>query len=883
MSLLTTKLHVPPLRSKLVQRPRLADRLEEALRLGQRLTLISAPAGFGKTTLVTDWWQGRRGVVPSAAFTWLSLDEHDNDPARFLTYLLAALQVVDPAIGQAAVVMMQASPPPPPESLLSSLINDLAATAQPLVLVLDDYHLIQAPPIHQQLSYFLEYQPPQMHLVIVTRQDPPLPLSRLRARGQIVEIRQRDLQFTEEETGDFLRGTMALELPAADVAILQRRTEGWIAGLQLAALSLQRSDATDRGRFVADLNGSHRYILDYLVEEVFQRQTPEVQHFLLKTSILDRLSPALCDAVTERDDGEQTLLALERANLFIVRLDESRQWYRYHRLFRDLLRKPRAALDTAALHVRAARWHEQNGFLDEAMGHALAAEDWDEAERLFEPAAAQAINHGQYATLNRWLDALPQARLWGSPELATLKGWGLLSLGQFDAAGTWAERANALLAPGASRMSQAMVVCLRTYLAQIQSDVPLVVELAHRALDLLREGDPYGLRGAALSNLAQAQVTMGDLPAATLTFRELARVGQDKGHAISAVTALASLAWLEHLQGRSREAVARGQQALDLCLDSRGNPLPLAGAAHVGLGLIYYDLNELAQAREHLVQGLELSRQLGPNSGAMQATFTLARIQQLMGETEAALATVDGARRTAAQLNLALVDAMVAGWEADFQLKLGNVEAAVRWVDRSGLSPADLPDLVREAEYFTYVRVLLVQKRTDEARALLANLERYARSSGLVRSLITVCVLKALAQLAFEKEQAMACLEEAVRLAAPEGYRRAFLDEDPDVRVLLPGVRHHAPEFVDSLLGRTQAQPRRDKPAPTAQPLIEPLSGRELEVLGLMADGLSNQDIAERLIISTGTVKTHVHNICGKLTVRSRTQAAARARELGLL
>jgi len=892
VSLLTTKLYVPPLRAQLVQRPRLVERLEEGLRLGHRLSLISAPAGFGKTTLATAWLRDAGWVS-----TWLTLDENDNDPVRFTAYLLAALQKIDANIGQAALAMLQAPQPPPPEAILSSLINDLSrahTTPQPFVLVLDDYHLIQAPPIHQQLSFLLEHQPPQMHLVIITREDPPLLLSRLRARGQITDVRQRELQFTEEEAEGFLRRTMSLELPSADVAVLQRRTEGWIAGLQLAALSMQQSDDAHRSRFVADLTGSNRYILDYLVEEVVQRQAPGVQDFLLKTSILDRLTAELCDAVTERDDSRHVLLALDQANLFVVRLDESRQWYRYHRLFRDLLRTQRAALDVVPLHLRAARWHERNGFLDEAMGHALAAADWDEAERLMQGAAAQAINNGQFATLTRWLDALPEARLRGSPEIAALRGWALLSLGQFEAARTWADLANKLLPSGAPRTSQAMVVCLQTYLAQIKSDIPKVVELAHHALALLEEGDPHGLRGAALANLASAQAIMGDIPAATRTCRELARLGQEGGHPISAVSALSNLAWFEHLQGKAREAIALCQQALDLCVDGRGNLLPLAGHALVGLGQICYDLNDLAQAREHLAQGLELGRQLGPTSGAMQAAFTLARIQRLTGETETALATAASARRTAAQLHLARVDALVAAWEADFQLKLGNVEAAARWAETAGLSPTDVPHFLREDEHFTYARLLLAQDRAAEAWTLLANLEGYARSSGLARSLITVCILQAAAQQALgQKEQALVRLEEAVRLAAAEGYRRAFLDEGPAILALLPRVRHVAPEFVDDLLtcsrsgygagSETPAEPGRQKLVPGKQPLIEPLSERELEVLGLMAGGLSNQEIAGRLFISVGTVKTHVHNICGKLAVGSRTQAAAQARELGLL
>ena len=435
-----------------------------------------------------------------------------------------------------------------------------------------------------------------------------------------------------------------------------------------------------------------------------------------------------------------------------------------------------------------------------------------------EPAAAQAINNGQFATLNRWLDALPEARLRGSPELAALKGWALLSLGQFAAAGTWAGLADDLLPPGAPPLSQALVACLQTYLAQIKSDIPQVIELAQRALALLEAGDPHGLRGAALSNLASAQVIMGDIPAATRTLRELARLGQEQGHPISAVSALSSLAGLEHLQGRAREAVALGQQALDLCVDARGNPLPLAGHAHVALGLIYYDLNELARAREHLVQGLELSRQLGPTSGAMQAAFTLARIQHLAGETEAALATVAGARQAASALNLPLADALVGAYEADFQLALGNVEAAARWAEAAGLSPADTPVFVREAEYFTYARLLLAQNRPAEARTLLANLESYARNGGLGRTLITVLHPAGAGAAGAWPESAGAGLPRRGR--APGGARRLSprLSGRRARRCSrsCPACATLAPAFVDDLLGGLPAEPGRGRPASRA-------------------------------------------------------------------
>jgi LuxR family maltose regulon positive regulatory protein len=431
------------------------------------------------------------------------------------------------------------------------------------------------------------------------------------------------------------------------------------------------------------------------------------------------------------------------------------------------------------------------------------------------------------------------------------------------------------------------------YLAQVRNDIPQAVELAHRALALLEKGDPYGLRGAALSNLASAQVVMGDMPAAVRAYRELARASQEAGHPISAVSALANLAWLVHQQGDPREAIELYRQALSLCVDARGKPLPLAGQPHIGLGMVYYDLNELARAHEHLVQGLELVRQLGPTTGAIQAAFTLARIQQLAGEKEAALATVRDVRQVSSRLNLAQIDALVAACEADLQLKAGNIEAAARWAEAAGLSPMDTPGFLREAEYFTYARLLVMQNRPAEALPLLDNLERFAQTGGLRRSLITIHLLQAAAQQALGQEaEALARLQEALRLAAPQGYLRVFLDEGEAVLELLPRVRHLAPEFVDSLLGGAPAGLGQGRLVPPAQlpskrdqvqALIEPLSERELEVLGLLAEGLSNREIAGKLFISVGTVKTHVHNICAKLAVRSRTQAAAQARQLGLL
>jgi LuxR family maltose regulon positive regulatory protein len=879
--LLATKLFAPLPRAELVARPRLVECLNAGL--DRKLTLVSAPAGYGKTTLVADWLQGQGEATLSRQLAWLSLDEGDNDPARFLAYMVAALQQVDADIGQAAQVMLQAPQPPPPEALLTSLLNDIASTPGAFVLVLDDYHLIQTLPIHQLLAFWLQHQPPQMHLVIATREDPPLPLSRLRARGQITDIRQSDLRFTAEEAGGFLRRVMALELEPGDVAALQRRTEGWIAGLQMAALTLRSRE--DAHRTIESFTGSHRYVLDYLIEEVFQQQPPHVQKFLIQTSILDRLTAPLCDAVVGREDSRDVLLGLDRGNLFLVRLDQSRQWYRYHRLFRDLLRTQGESVDRPPLHLRAAGWYAQQGFLDEALHHALAAEDWDGAERLLWPAAGQAINHGQFATVGRWLDALPEERLRASPRLAALQGWVLLPAGQFDAAQTWATLADDLLPADASPTSRALVVCLQLTIAHARYEIPRVIELAHQALELLEEGDPYGLRGPALANLASAQMGLGDLRAATRTYREMARLGQEADYLMIVVSAWSSLAWLLHLQLEPREALALGRQALELAVGPRGQPLPPAGQPYILLGLIAYERNELEPACEHLAQGVELARQTGPSSGAMQAAFTLAWIQALSGDRESAQATASATRRAALQLNLPLADAFVAACEADFCLRLGNVEAAARWAETAGLSPSDTPRFEQEGQYFTFARLLLAQDRPAEAQTLLDSLEQFALTRDLLRSLLTVHILRARAERVLGRDAgALASLEQALHLAAPAGYLRPFLDDGPAVLDLLPRVRQAAPAFVDQVLNAFSGGQRTPPPAaPPSSVLVEPLSERELEVLGLVAQGLSNREIAGRLFITVGTVKTHVHNIHGKLGVQRRTEAAARARELGLV
>ncbi len=880
--LLNTKLYVPPARLELVPRPRLVERLDEGLRQNHRLTLISAPAGFGKTTLIAAWL---RSVGRPCA--WLSLDEADNDPSRFLAYLVTALQRVDPGIGQSAQMMLQSARPLPSEPLLTNLINDIAALSSPFILVLDDYHWIQALPVHQEVALLLDHGPPQLHLVIASREDPLLPLSRLRARGQMSELRQADLRLTEEEASDFLRRVMQLNLSAADISALHRHTEGWIAGLQLAALSLHARDGV--GRLVQSFAGNQRYVMDYLFDEVFQRQGDDVQRFLLQTSVLEHLTAALCDAVTGRKDSREVLLALERANLFLVPLDESRQWYRYHHLFHDLLHSQRKAFPLAPLHQKAARWYEENGFLDQALRHALAAEDWGGAERLIVPATAEAIRTGRFVTLNRWLDALPEARVQQSNAFATAKAWALMLTGQFEASERFADLAEDLLPANAPLLSRSALVTLRTYLTLARFDLAHTIELCHQALGLLEEGDPFFLRGAALTNLGHAQALAGDVVEAVHTYRQLIRLGRQVGHLLSVVSASTNLAELLHLQGKRHEAVGLCQQALAQCVDVRGNPLPLAGLAHTTLGTLHYEANELEPARRHLHGGLELGQQMGPSTGLLSGMGALAHLQQAMGEEQEALTTVGELEQVASQLALPHVDARVSATEALIRLRQGDIAAVERWAQTAGLSPTDPPHPLHESAHLTYARLLLAQNRAAEARALLDRYECFAREGERYRSLIAICILQARVQQALGHDgQAIACLKEAVRLAAPEGYARVFLNEGQSVLRLLPGVRHVAPAFVDALIAAFAAEPgvrgtSPERPGARSQPLVEPLGERELEVLRLVAAGMSNREIASSLIITEGTVKSHVHNICGKLAVRSRTQAVARARELGLI
>jgi len=861
--LLTTKLCLPPARPNLVTRPRLIERLNEGL--ARPLTLISAPAGFGKTTLVTEW-------LHSAArpFTWLSLDEGDNDSARFLAYFVAALQKIDPAIGQAARAMLQAPQPPPPEALLTSLINDIAAAPQPFVLVLDDYHLIHTLPIHRQLAFLLEHQPPSMHLAIVSREDPPLPLARLRGRGQTTEIRQAGLSFTEAETAEFLRRVMRLELSSADVAILHQRTEGWVVGLQLAALSLRGSD--DVHRLVQSFTGSHRNILDYLVEEVFQRQPAGVQDFLLKTSILDRFTASLCDAVVERGDSREVLLSLEQANLFIVSLDESRQWYRYHHLFADLLRH-RIDVELrhgAPLHQRASQWYGDNGFLAEAIRHALAGADWERAARLIGRVSDEMLRRGEIATLLGWFGKLPREVAGADPRLCLTYAWAALLASQFEIAEPLLEHVEKLTPPESQFLGQ--VAAAQAYLARARGDNPRLIAKSEQALSRLSKTD-YLNRGLVALNLGLTYWHAGRLKDAEPVLFEAHQASERAGNIYAALTAQFFLARTLAVRGKLRPAEAMCQKLIQ-----EGGNIPVLALIHYDLSTIYYEWNDLQKAGEHQRRGLEIGTRSGneefQNSGHIQRVF-LALAQR---DSAGALESVEQSHLLARNLNPA-TRARSAACHVQLALALGDLGMAAHWAEQV-TEEVDAHSFYRFLG-LTQPRLLIAQGRKDVAAEQLKACYATASQGGWGYGVIAVRILQSLAAKA--TDEALPFMADALNMGQPEGFIRSFVDAGRGLIPLLQeaALRGVEPEYAGQILSAMGAEHRKETPAQGN--LVEPLSGREIEVLRLVTAGLSNREIAAKLVISPGTAKTHIHHLCGKLGVRNRTEAATRAKELGLV
>jgi LuxR family maltose regulon positive regulatory protein len=929
--LLTTKLYIPPVRPGLVSRPRLIERLNAGLRSGRKLTLISAPAGFGKTTLLSEWvgqildigdWRLDSGETsPSpisnlqSQVSWVSLDKGDNDLVRFLAYFVAALQISNiqsPNIGARVLSAFQAPQPPPVESVLTALINEMAAVLPGdclSVLVLDDYHVITAQLIHSALTFLLDHLPPQMHLVIATRVDPPLPIARLRGRGQLTELRQNDLRFTPNEVTEFLDRAMGIKLTADDVAALTSRTEGWIAGLQMAAVSMQeREDTTG---FVRAFTGSNRYILDYLIEEVLQHQPEGLRTFLLQTAILDRLTGPLCDAVVGEigDWRSQAILEyLESSNLFIVPLDSERRWYRYHHLFADLLRKRlrQAHPDLVpALHGRASLWYEQNGLVAAAIDHALAAKDFYRAAHLIDALAETLWGRGEQTTLSTWLAALPDELVTSRPHLCACHAMVLLMAGQPDAAERRLQGAERLLGSTTAEAAveqRGMVAAVRALSAYFRGDGPAIIRFSRRALEMLPEGNAMW-RGGAAVNLGDAYRWSGDLAAASRAYAEAMKAGQTTGNTFLVMLVGIKQAFVQMHQGRLQRALEICRQQLELLDKSGLADTPMAAGVYAVWGNILCEWNDLDKASSYVQKACELCAR-GHSVGLLGLSYlTLLRILCARRDVAGAAETLYKLERLARESNVPVwISSGAVAWRAWLWVTQGKLDAAAQLLRERGLSVDGDVIYPREAERLSLARLLIAQGKFEEATRSLERSFQEAEAGEQVPWVITTSNLRALALHAQgDVEPALASLERALSLAEPEGYVRAFLDEGPAMAELLSKFlevqrkgrravsRGTAPGYVSRLLAAFDVSEHRTGPRgktssdTRAQPLIDPLSERELEVLHLLARGLSNPEIAQELVVARSTVRSHVKSIYSKLSVHKRWDAVQRARDLGLL
>jgi LuxR family maltose regulon positive regulatory protein len=909
--LLTTKLYIPPVRPDLVSRPHLIQRLNEGL--DRKLTLISASAGFGKTTLLSEWAAGTDRPV-----AWVSLDEGDDELTRFWAYLITALQSVQPDVGATALAALRSRQPPRTEPLLTGWINEIATMSQSLVLVLDDVHVIANQQIHDGLTFLLDNLPPQMHLVLSGRSDPPRPLARLRARGEMTELRASDLRFSEQEAAAFLNEVMKLDLSADDVAKLEDRTEGWIVGLQMAALSMR--GRKDGSAFIAALTGTHRFILDYLVEEVLDQQSPAVQEFLLHTSTLERLTAPLCDAVTDGQDSQAILTQLEQANLFLVPLDDERRWYRYHRLFADLLRSRLEQThpdQMPVLHRRASEWCEQNGLIAEAVSYALAAGDVERLARLVAGNALAMMDHGEMTTLVAWLDALPSQVVRRRPWLAVARAWALTYAGQFDAvepilqdaenelAGLDGPAQTGIAGPrfvpstAQARHVAGHIAAIRAYGAWIRGEGAYAVERAREAKEHLPEDDRMA-RSLAATTLGSALILVGDLAAAARALSEAIAISQAADDTHVALLVTADLAYLRLLQGRLGEAAAiceGGLQLADEALQRRGRRFPATASAHALLSAVLCEWNNLDGATYHARAGLELGEQWRQIDALTVGHVYLADVLRASGDIDAALEAVHKARQVAGGVS-AWFDAIMATTEARLRFAQGDVEATSRWAQHLGLRPDGEISFRRYREYHILARVLVAQGRLGQALDLSERLLKMAQSARAMSYVIEILVLQAMAlQAKGDVVQALAALERALALAEPEGYVRTFIDEGAPMGTLLRQAEARAIQlkYVRKLLAALEAETQDQRPlrvTKAAPPslahrpssrLVEPLSERELQVLRLLATQLSSPEIAEELFISTNTVRSHIKSIYGKLNVHQRMDAVQRAKELGLL
>ena len=864
---LRIKLLVPGGREDLIQRPRLESMLRKGLK--GKLTLLSAPAGYGKTTAL-------RQFVPNCGVpsVWLSLDRDDNDPAVFIQFLVAAIQAVEPSVGECVSDVLYSNRPNATDVVVTTLLNEVATISRDFLLVLDNYSAIDAEPVHDIVSFLIEHMPEKMHMVIAGRSDPPIPIAVTRSRGELVEIRTDDLKLTPAEASAFLEASLGFRPSPEDLDILEERTEGWIAGLQLAALAA--SNEQDFSSFLREFRGSHRYYADFLLSEILARQPLDTQTFLLETSILGRMTGSMCDEVLEITGSQKQLEKLEKDNLFIVPLNPDRTWFRYHQLFSEFLihrlnrEHPGRAVE---LHSRAAGWCERNGLTAEAVEHALAAGEFDHVVRLLRPAAMFMITHGQHATLARWLDSLPEEITYTDPQICLWYASALLVTGVVSERQLQkAEDASA------GKVNLGEVLCLRAHAASLEGDISRSIELAQRALVVLPEGNTFQ-RGIANLVLGEALYFAGNAGLALEALSEARLMAGETDNILvfQRATEILGLAYIQ--AGRLNNAAELFRQLVG---DSAGHrQWPTIMLTHLGMAMLHCEFNELDEATDHLEFCLQ-REQLGLILALGHVVAS--RILRARGSFEEALSELDAAvdllhpNRHESQVSA------MSSYKARIWLAQGNLTAASKWAEQCGLYPDDLPDYEHEVEFLTLARVLTAQGKPGEALRLLERVTRATEQAGRGGAALEALLLQALAfQASKQMTSALLVFEKALSVGAPEGYCRVFMDEGEQVAELLrqadsAGIHHkYARRLMDELEREIGILPIK------SQDLIEPLTGRELEILHLVVSGLANTQIAREMFISENTVKKHVSNIFRKLDVTNRLEAANRARELRLL
>jgi LuxR family transcriptional regulator, maltose regulon positive regulatory protein len=893
--LLVTKLHIPHPRSSLVTRPRLFNRLNEGLT--HKLILISAPPGFGKTTILCDWIS-----QSPCSFSWVSLDTNDNESSRFWTYFIAAIQRWNPKLGDQALTWLQSSPSIPIEAILTTLLNEIDAFSGSFAIVLEDYHTIDSLSIHQNLTFLIDHMPSNMHVIITSRSDPQLPLAQYRATNEMVEIRSEDLRFTSEEIDLFLNQTMGLGLTFEQIASLESRTEGWIAGLQLAALSMRGHK--DHSGFISSFAGSHRFILDYLIEQVLQRQTTDIQEFLLNTSILTRFTAPLCDAITGRNDSQTILEHLDRANLFLVSLDDERIWFRYHHLFADALQsllRSNQVPHSTELHRRAAKWYETQNMISDAIDHALLASDWEQAVRMIEQVGMPIANQKKAQTVLGWSSLLPDFAFISHPRLQIIKALAWMFIKRFDDSRNCLESVEKIILTSSDRSTDEMRVLLgetasmHSVLSRLLGNIPECVTFANKALELIPESDLL-LRSSVLPNAALAFLISGDMRLGTeAALLQSNQTANRLNFRYVKLRGFRLLGWYYALKGSLKTAantyrnINRVVNGPDELADVFGSP-----GYYFGMGDILIEWNDLKSAEDHIGLGLKLIKE----TDALDADIlslgyqSAARLKQAMGDTEGAIQILREFEQIARQNHFftPLVTRCVARQVLLGQFR-GNTTAASEWILNNGLTIDDDPYYPGEAEYLIYARYLIHQGKISQGLSLLERWLEDAELKERMRSVIEILILRSRAFKASSHfEEAIKTIAKAINHAEPEGYIRIFVDEGAEIAELLAETasRGVSPDYIHHILAafpqdQIHLPPHSLDPTPNSTRLVDPLSRREIEVLNLINSGASNQTIAHELVISVATVKRHISNIYSKLQVTSRTQVIAKAREFGIL